>query len=255
MRKWILTLVALTSAMLQSVAAETVRLCYDEEEVYPWRMTGKVGLDFVQLKQLERLTAVRLELEPLPWKRCQHELKENRWDGAVAASFRPERLEMGVYPMKDGKPDNNLRMRTESYSLFRLVGTTPSWDGKEFSGISGPIGAQLGYSVVEMLTSAKLQVDSGTRSADDNLRKLLAKRVVAVALTTQEGEQSIEARNEFRGRIERVNPPLTEKAYFLIFSKDFYARNETLAKQLWNQLPAARESEDYKRAFAMFRQN
>ncbi len=248
----LLTSLLLTTA--QAAPPATVRLCYDQEDVYPWRVKGGQGLDFTLLKLLDGRVSVHFELQALPWKRCLLELGENRHDGAVAASFRPERMEVGVYPMVGSVPDTNLRMRAESYSLFRLKGSAPSWDGKRFSGIEGNVGAQTGYSIVEQLKTAGLSVDTGTASADDNLRKLMLGRVVAVALLSSEGDASIAANPEFSARIERLYPPLTERAYYLLFSKSFYARDEALAQRIGQALPTVRDSADYKRAEAAMRQ-
>lgn len=224
--------------------ADTLRLCHDEEEGATWRDPERQqqGLSFVVMRQLEQLSGVHFELVGRSWKRCLAELQANHWDGAFAVSFKPSRLAIGVFPMKDGEPDLALRLRTDGYSLFRLRGSQVGWDGRQFSHVQGMIGAQSGYSIVDQLRVAKVAVDDSSRSVEAILRKLLAGRLDGAALLTGDGMQMIAGHREYEDAIERVDPPLVTKPYYLIFSRDFYAARPALAQKLWATLPAAREA-------------
>lgn len=237
-----------------------LRLCVDETPQFPWRLppkdrqTAPQGLDYLLLELAAQRIGLKVEFTPLPWRRCLSELPRGLHDGLLAASFRPERLELGVYPMRQDQPDESLRMRRESYSLYKLASQPLGWDGKA---ISVPpdqpppvLGAQSGYSIVEQLRGLGFKVDEGTRSADSNLDKLLKGRVQAVALLTGDGDDALRRESRWARAVQRLDPPLVEKSYFLIYSRAFFSANESLARQLWSELAAARESAAFRKAEA-----
>ncbi|MES2949642.1 MAG: hypothetical protein V4858_13960 [Pseudomonadota bacterium] len=143
-------------------------------------------------------------------------------------------------------------MLTDSYSLYRVKGTPVEWDGKVLK-VTGSVGAQSGFSVVDQLKTLGAKVDDATRSADDNLKKLLAGRFVALALQTEEGDTSIERDPEFKGKIERIKPVLVEKPYFLMFSKPFTAKNPAYVQEVWDAIGKVRESAEYVNAAKSFK--
>ncbi|MEW9897729.1 amino acid ABC transporter substrate-binding protein [Chitinivorax sp. PXF-14] len=193
-----------------TAGADTLRLCHDEEEGATWRDPERQqqGLSFVIVRQLEQLAGVHFQLVGRSWKRCLAELQANLWDGAFAVSFKPSRQAIGVFPMKGGEPDPALRVRTDGYSLFRLRGSQPGWDGRQFSHVQGMIGAQSGYSIIDQLHAAKVTVDDSSRNIEVILHKLLAGRLDGAALLTSDGMQTIASRREYEDAIERVDPPL-----------------------------------------------
>ena len=229
---------------VEAAFAETLRFCHDEEEGATWREPDQQqqGVSFLVMRRLEVLAGVRFELVGRSWKRCLAELQANRWDGAFAVSFKPSRMAFGVFPMKGGEPDPALRLRTDGYSLFRLRGSPVSWDGRQFSNLQGMIGAQSGYSIVDQLKQAGVGVDDSSRNMESILRKLLAGRLDGAALLTGDGMLTIAARSEFDGTIERVEPPLVTKPYYLIFSKALYANRPELVQRLWATSPVACEA-------------
>ncbi|MBY0446740.1 MAG: hypothetical protein K2Q15_16215 [Burkholderiales bacterium] len=107
-----------------------------------------------------------------------------------------------------------------------MKGSAVSWNGKELLYLyGGVIGAQTGFTIVSQLKELGVQVDDQTRSAEVNLKKLIVNRVVAVALQTQEGDRTLTLIPELANKIEKVTPPLIEKNYYLMFSKEFYKNN------------------------------
>ncbi|HYD81087.1 MAG TPA: transporter substrate-binding domain-containing protein [Paucimonas sp.] len=228
-----------------------VKLCYDDAPLYPWRTADGRGLDFALLDLAQKRAGVHFVLTALPWKRCLSEVQQGKQDGAVAASFKNERMEIGVYPMVGDNPDPKRRMRTESYSLFRVKGSNVHWDGKTIHGASGPVGVQLGYSIADQLKASGSAVEEGTARGADIFRKMLLGRVSGAALLTQEGDYLLRD-PEFKARIERFPFPLAEKPYYLLFSKQFFAGSEPLARKIWDALAAARDSAEFKKTEAAF---
>ncbi|MEH6461548.1 substrate-binding periplasmic protein [Chitinimonas sp. JJ19] len=230
----------------------SVKLCFDNVEVYPWVVEGRDGLNIVQLKMAAQKLGVKIEFVRTPWARCLDDLGKGNMDGAFAASFKTDRLAVGFYPGASDKADATKYMMMDGYSLYKAKGSNINFDGKTIANLTSAVGAQQGYSIVDQLKGMGVRVDDGTRSADDTLRKLLAGRLQAVALQTLEGDNSIQ-QAEFAGKVEKVSTPLVEKPYYLMLSKQFVGKNADFAKELWNAVAAARESPEYKKAVSSFK--
>jgi polar amino acid transport system substrate-binding protein len=249
----ILLAVALAVSVHAADRPASLKLCTENEDSYPWLLKSRPGLSMIMMGMVEKQLGVKVDIHPVPWKRCMDDLKQGAVDGLFKISFKADRMEMGAYPMTGDKPDNSKRMLDDSYSLYRLKGSKVAWDGKTLSGTDGAVGAQSGFSVVDQLKSMGLRVDDGTRSADDNLNKLLAGRLVALALQTQEGDTSLASHPEFAAKIERISPPLVEKPYFLMLSKPFVAKYGDFSKQVWDAIATVRESAEYKKQLQQFK--
>jgi len=230
----------------------TVKLCHEDVDVYPWVLKGRPGLNIVHLRAMEAKLGVKFDLAPMPWKRCQEDMREGNVDGIFAASFKTERMEIGHYPMAGDKPDPARAMLFDGYSLYRLKGGAVQWDGKKLTA-SGSIGAQPGYSIIDQLKQLGAKVDDGTKTADDNLKKLLLGRVDAVALQTLEGDNSLASDPEFAAKVEKLTPPLVDKPFFLMLSKQLVTRYGAFSKEVWKSLAEVRESQEYKAKMATFK--
>ncbi len=247
----------LVCVLTQSLALATdkpaIRACTENEDSFPWVLKDRPGLTVQMLRMVEKQVGGKIEVVPLPWKRCLDDIKNGAVDAAFKISYSAARAtELGNYPMTGDKPDASKRLLTDSYSLYRVKGTPVEWDGKVLK-VVGTVGAQSGFSVVEQLKTLGAKVDDATRSADDNLRKLVAGRFVTLALQTEEGDASVERDPEFKGKIERIKPVLIEKPYFLIFSKTFTTKNTAYVQEVWDAIGKVRESTEYAGAAKAFK--
>jgi polar amino acid transport system substrate-binding protein len=230
-----------------------VKACTENEDSFPWVLKDRPGLTVLMLRMVEKQVGGKIEVVPLPWKRCLEEVKTGSADAAFKISYSAARAaEIGNYPMAGDKPDASKRLLTDTYSLYRVKGTPVEWDGKVLK-VSGSVGAQSGFSVVDQLKGLGAKVDEGTRSADDNLKKLMAGRFVALALQTDEGDISVENNPEFKGKVERIKPVLVEKPYFLIFSKSFATKNPAYVQEVWDAIGKVRESAEYSSTAKSFK--
>jgi len=248
---------ALACVLAQSLALAAdkpaIRACTENEDSFPWVLKDRPGLTVQMLRMVEKQVGGKIEVVPLPWKRCLDDIKNGAVDAAFKISYSAARAtELGNYPMTADKPDASKRLLTDSYSLYRVKGTPVEWDGKVLK-VVGTVGAQSGFSVVEQLKTLGAKVDDATRSADDNLKKLVAGRFVALALQTEEGDTSVDRDPEFKGKIERIKPVLVEKPYFLIFSKQFTAKNPAYVQEVWDAIGKVRESTEYVSAAKSFK--
>ncbi|MGQ5521649.1 substrate-binding periplasmic protein [Chitinimonas sp. PSY-7] len=249
----LLTLLALTGLTAQAAdKPATIKLCTDNVEAFPWVVNGRDGLNIIHLKQVGQKVGVKVEIVLVPWARCLDDMRQGTMDGAFSSSFKQDRLAMGFYPGASDKPDMAKYLMMSGYSLYKLKGSNISYDGKTISNLTSAVGAQQGYSIIDQLKTMGVRVDDGTRGADDNLRKLMAGRLQVVALQTQEGDNSI-AQAEFSGKVEKISPPLVEKPYFLMLSKQFYGKYTEFSNEIWDAVASVRESPEYKRVVSSFK--
>lgn len=249
--------IAITIAMVWTTATAAdrptaVKLCHEDVDVYPWVLKDRAGLNIVHLRAVEQKLGVKLEISPLPWKRCQESMREGKVDGIFAASFKIDRMEMGHYPMLGDKPDETRAMMYDGYSLYRIKGGSAQWDGTRLT-VVGSVGAQSGYSIIEQLKQLGAKVDDGTKTAEDTLRKLLAGRIDAAALQTLEGDNALSTNAEFAAKVEKVSPALVDKPFFLMLSKQFVGKYADFSKEIWKTVADVRESADYKNKMRSFK--
>lgn len=217
-----------------------VSVCYDETAVRPWVNTAGVA----QMKATASLQHVEFEQVALPWLRCLRDVGNGTMAGALGASYSDERAAFAVFPSTaDGQLDPSRRMQASSYSLYRVIGSTASWDGKQFTNLSSRVVVQRGYSVVADLTRLGVLVDQTAGDAETVLRMLIAGRSQLGSLVTELGDEML-TQPEFRRQIEKITPPLVVKSYYLIFGKRYYETNTRLVEDLWNHLAVVREAKD-----------
>jgi len=251
MRRFLLSLAACSlSALVPAQAAgERLTLCFERQEVRPWRSLDHTGLNFDLLAGVARRTGVSFDYQSMPWKRCLEQLKANQVDGAFTVSFKPDRMALGAFPglvagAPDPHPNRAMRMHTDSYVLVRPRGSRLDWDGKRFLNLDGRIGFQLGYSVGDFLRAHGVQADEGSQRSDELAQKLVAGRLAGAALGGHTTANLM--RGPFASRLEVVPIPLLEQPYYLVFSHALVGRNPRLAARLWEAVEATRTSAAYR---------
>ncbi|MET1079994.1 MAG: transporter substrate-binding domain-containing protein [Pseudomonas sp.] len=228
--------------------AATLTFCYEDKDSFPWVMTDGSGLNQELLILVEQALGLRIQRQAMPWKRCLAGLEQGHYDGAFAASFKTERLAMGVYPsLPNGQLDESRRLHTSAYSLYRRTGTTVNWNGEAFSGLSGKIGSLSGFSIVDFLLSHGAEVDETSRDPLALLNMLKGKRIQAAALQSLRADFVLKAHPELALTLEKLPQPLESKAYYLMLSKALVRERPELAQRLWNEIARQRESPPYQR--------
>ena len=188
-----------------------------------------------------RVPNLRITFSRKPWARCLVELERGAVDAIFSSSFKPERLKIGVYPMKDGKDDRRYRIDTKSYSLYKLSDAAGTWDGKRFDNLRQGVLAIRGYSIIDDLKKLGVAVKEVNR-ADDGFRMLLAGRADGFAHLTEFGDYVLKKSPEFAG-IVKVAPPIMTKDYYLQVSHQFYAKQPALVPVIWKTLAEIRQAE------------
>jgi polar amino acid transport system substrate-binding protein len=237
-------LLAAPASCAEAGAAPKVTLCFERADVRPWRTEDGRGLNFELLKLVGERERIDFDFQSMPWKRCLAQLKANAVDGAFAVSFKTDRREIGEYP-GGASPDVAKRMHIDRYILIRRKGSNVDWDGKALHNVDGAIGAQLGYSVTDLLRSLNVTVDEGSQRSDELVRKLLAGRLAAAAVGGSDARTLLAG--PYGQQIEALPKPLVEKPYFLLLSHRMVERQPELARRIWEAIETVRNGEQYRK--------
>ena len=221
----------------------TMKVCMVDVEVPPWIVNEGEGLANVFVREVMKRLGVAVSFERMPARRCFLEMQKGESDMALG-SYMPDR---GAFPMAGEQPDTKRRVTTLSYSLYRAKGSAVAFDGKSVTGAGNlPIAVPQGGSVVEMLKQMNLSIDESARLPEQLLHKVVLGRVSAAATLTESGDMRITA-PEFAGKLERVDPPLIARPYYLILSRKFVAANPAFAEQIWDTVPLVRDSAAFRK--------
>lgn len=225
---------------------QPVTLCNEDEDVFPWTLKNGKGLDLHLVEQAAAKAGIALKVHTTPWRRCLLEIESGQVDGGFSASYKEDRAKFAVYPSVRGKPDASRRLHNDTYSLYRALGSSLDWNGREFSGLTGTVGVPGGYSIGDDLKKLGVKIDDASKTAETNFLKLVAGRVQAVAALTMEADRLIKSNPDLVGKVEKIKTPLVEKPYFLIFGKAFYTREPKLVEDFWTMVATVRKSAEYR---------
>lgn len=254
MRRYLFSALALccllAHARVQAAPGEHITLCFERQEVRPWRTLDGGGLNFELLAEVAKRTGVTFDYQSMPWKRCLEQLKANQVGGAFAVSFNRERMTLGAYPgvvagAPDPRADASKRMHVDTYMLVRPRGSRLDWDGKTIRNLEGRIGFQLGYSVGEFLRARGVPTDEGSQRSDELMQKLIVGRLAGAAMGG--GDAARLMRGPHGKGLEMLPVPLIEKPYFLVLSKALAANQPQLATRLWDAIEDVRNSPAYRK--------
>jgi polar amino acid transport system substrate-binding protein len=242
--------------------AETIHLVYEPVENPPryFGTTAKVpeskpGVTIDVFREVARRLGVDLTFERVPWKRGLFMVETGEADGIFHASYKTERAVFGVYPtLADGvTPDESRAVFYQTYSFYALREGGVTFDGRKLTGGRGrPVAITRGYSVAENLRALGIPFEE-ERTQELNLIKLNKERVAAYAeLDNMIAPYLAESGGAFAG-IKRLTPPISEKAYYLLFSKRFYKKKTKLADAFWNEIRDINVSPVIETFFARYR--
>ncbi len=225
---------------------------YQDSSNYPFQ-TGegadinweKPGIAVEMLKLIEKEGNIEITFERLPWKRGLDRLKKGIIDGLFSASYKSERLAFGAFPMKNNKVDEEKRSYYNSYSLYKISGSSISWDGKKISNLRYGLSSVRGFSIVNDLRKMGIKIYEYNSTAKC-MRQLVEGRIDGVAALELAGDSILFGDKKRFAKIVKVKPPLKTKAYYLMFSHQFIQKNPELAKTIWNAIARVRESEQIK---------
>ncbi len=243
-------LLVLACVVSAFATAETVfTVAYEDKIQFPYYMgegprvlEEKPGAAVELVQSLENhIPELKVELKRYPWKRCLSSLESGFVDGIFNASYKPERETIGAYPRVDGEIDTSRRLTNIAYSIYARDSASLSWDGQRFSDLKGNIGAPAGYSIVGDLRKMGINVEEA-HSTELNLKKVLAGRVSGAALQDVTGDYYLRVKQGQFSKIRKLEPPLKNKAYYLMISHQFKAQHPELSEQIWDTIAELRKN-------------
>ena len=224
-----------------------VRVCYNEQ-------LGPADGGHFSLMLLRQtgdaLPDLRLTLKALPWMRCLILASRGEVDAILGASHTPERARDLVYPRAaDGEPDAARRLFMQGYRLLRRSGDALDTDGARFTGLTGLVGVERGHSAAAIALEAGGSTDENHADVNAMLAKLRSGRLGG-ALVAEPQYASLLAQPGALDGLEAVPTPLRQRAYYLVFSRDFARREPLLVERLWNEAVRQRDTAAIRRATA-----
>jgi polar amino acid transport system substrate-binding protein len=155
-------------------------------------------------------------------------------------------MKIGAYPMKNGEIDSSRRITTISYFLYKNKSTPIQWDddSKKILHLKGKVCAPLGYSIVNNLKNWGIPVIEKTRCYDCFALVSLKNPLVSCVATLEfDGDSYLHMDDNRIKNIEKVNPPLIRKPYYLMLSHQFVRIHPALAEKIWDTIAIIRENE------------
>ena len=248
-----LLIIFFTIIFALTAKSKVITICYENREVAPYWMGNSTtvpvqqpGLGVEQIQFLDKLEKnAKFIFKRFPWKRCQKMLKLGKIDGIIG-SYKRKREEIGIYPKNNlGGIDINRSISKRSASLlFKLKNDPIKFENGKFINLKNRrVGGVLGYGSNSKLRKLAKNV-SEVRDMESLFTMLEKKRLAAVLV------------KELPSKAYFLQKPLKKKVFiefgsiekkkavpgaYLIFSYQFYKKNEKLSETLWDHMPEVRK--------------
>ncbi|MDY0873560.1 substrate-binding periplasmic protein [Dongia rigui] len=201
----------------------------------------KPGIAVEMAEAAARSCQIAATLARYPGGRLLALAGENTIDGVVMLSFNHERLAIAAYPMKGDAADPDFQIASLSYAFYVRADSGITWDGIDVGGLTKPIGANFGWSIVEDLKKEGLPVEPAKDTAN-NFNKLLGGRIDAVATHTTIGDAYV-AHHHLAAQVKRLEPPISTKPYYLVLSRAWHDSHPDAAQCLWRSIAKQRRQD------------
>ncbi|MCP4342268.1 MAG: amino acid ABC transporter substrate-binding protein [Desulfobulbaceae bacterium] len=202
------------------------------------------GLEIELYRMVAKKLGLQLTMKRLPWKLCLQQLEYNKVDGVFPASYKLDRMKIGHYPMKDGVVDPSRKTRDNAYYLYKLKGSSLTWNGEEFSGLTGVIGVPLGWAIVEDLNSKGVAIKE-LAIHENTPDMLIQKRLQGFICLESVFDTYLQRKPEVYKKIIKEIQSIWEKPYYLMLSRQFVQQNPGTAEDIWNAIREIKETETF----------
>ncbi|MCX4026192.1 transporter substrate-binding domain-containing protein [Endozoicomonas sp. SM1973] len=183
-----------------------------------------------------------------PWKRSLKSLQRGRIDLLFKASFKVERFQYGRYPMRGDKLDRSRYITKISYYLYTLKESKVSWNSKtqRITNLTKPVGAPLGYSIVDKLKQWGSRKVEESRGTEVDLRKLIQGKLSAVAAQEYPATYFLNRFPKEFKHVIQLKPALVSQNYYMLISYQFYQEYPELSEKIWDELTIIRNLPEYQ---------
>lgn len=189
--------------------------------------------------ELFRLAAekagVTFKFQRMPWVQALDRVRKGETQATFNSSYKKDRAVYGVYPMRNGRLDEDRATLRYTYWLYTRDDSPVTWNGVNFNGLANPIGAERSSAIVPALKNKGAEVIEVGRY-QDILSLMMEGRVDAIAGFEGNVENILQANpGEYR-EISRHPVPLLRRTGYLMFSKIFYDQNNQLVERIWDAI-------------------
>ncbi len=232
-------------------ASGVLRVCLDDR---PWKpytnpAPGKPGSMQLLVSMAATDLGMTVDVVALPWKRCQELVRAGRLDALMGAGFVPLNRELAEFPLQGEGADARRSLGAARVVLVRRIGGRVDWDGKKQIDCTKPVGVPFGTQIIiDEVQKRGCFVDTGGKTDDQNIQKLLQMRVDLVAGYENDIRELVDSK--YKGLVTVLPIPLFETHYYLAFSKQFYAGNQRLVDAFWTKIAEIKISAEYVRRVA-----
>jgi polar amino acid transport system substrate-binding protein len=217
-------------------------MCYEDKQLLPYfagdgskvpKKNPGISIEVLQILDQEQ-PGITLSFRREPWKRCLAMLESGDVNGVIA-SYKKSREKIGVYPMLEGKPDDEKAFELTKYCLYSKEKFGISWNGNSFDKVNAlPVAIPLGYSIISLFQQHNIEVID-VNSSDRGFFLLKNERVSGTATLCESGNRIL-AQNGAYNDIRQNKISLRIKGSFLLISHQFYNQNTALSHQLWDNI-------------------
>ena len=214
-------------------AEKVLRVCMMSSDLFPlWRGPGMEhntypGVNVELLYQITNPLGISVAWERAPFARCLLYLQSGKVDVINVASYKKEREVYGVYPILNGQVDLNRRFKYDTYYAFVKAQSKATYNGSRITNLDPlPVGVEIKAAIIPALEKMGLAILQQPE-AKYSFGMLEKDRVSAVVTNQYNGLKYADM------DIRRLEPALSERAYYLLFSKSYYQQNTDLVERIW----------------------
>jgi polar amino acid transport system substrate-binding protein len=189
----------------------------------------------------------------MPWSRALKKVESGEIHAAFNSSYKANRAEYGVYPLKDGKLDKSRASKNYAYLAYvrRDSNNETLAEGDKIQGHT--IAVERQAAIIPELKKRGANVYE-TGSFLTMLRMLASHRVDAVVAIEDDFDGVLGQHPDLAQLIIKLQPPIQKKIGYVMFSKIFYQDHRALAECFWSASAQLRDTEWFKAMRATYDQ-
>ena len=243
-------LLILLLCWLPNVSAIKLVIAYEDKENPPYYYANisepekSRGVTLDVLNTIAKRLDFDIEYVHLPWLRALIKLKQNKVDALFHASYKPDRIKYGLYPMKNALVDTDKMLMTQRYILYKHVDSPLNWNGKNFTNLSGSLGAVMSYAIVSDLKKMGVMVTELSNSLA-LLNQVQSGRLAGFVSLENMTDSLIRKNKTALISIEKIPMAVTEKPYYLMFSHGRFKTHPELVEAIWMEINNIKTSGKY----------
>jgi len=226
--------------------ARELTACVPDVALPPVSYPDREGRHQYLLREAAEGLALRIRFVVEPRQRCVESVAAGRYDWLISATDTPSLRARLAFPMSGQQIDVKRALTQLVVTFLAPVDGTARWDGKQLSGLHGPLLYRNGQLRGRDWATAHGVEHAATFNALSMARMLLAGRAGLGILTDKEADALL-AQPEFAGRLKRLEPVVMEVAVFALASPAYVRAHGDEAEAIWTAMAQGRRSAEFRR--------